>query len=272
MAGFRTRARRLVARYGARPRRALVRAQLRRRAARQGYTSHDLERLYRYLSDHLDLEPSQFVSPLQQPSNFFPGLRSQPVYDPSEFPWASDLVRESDVIRQELLDFSAASDLDVQPQNLTDSGRWNVSYFYVGGERVEATRRACPRTSAIIDSIPGSGQAGQVYLSVLRGGTHIKQHFGPTNARLRCHLGLVVPDGARIRIGEEMYEWQEGQLLIFDDSFEHEVWNESSTERVVLIVDFWHPDLRPAETWGLDEARRLRYGIRDLSSHGAGRP
>lgn len=254
--------------YGARPRRALVWALLRRRAARQGYTPRDLERVYRYLSDHLDLETSQFVSPLQQPSNFFPGLRSQPVYDPSEFPWASDMVRQFDAIRQELLDLSAASDLETQPQNLTDSGRWNVLYFYVGGERVEATMRACPRTAAIIDSIPGAGQASQVYLSVLRGGTHIKQHFGPTNTKLRCHLGLVVPDGARIRIGEETHEWREGELLIFDDSFEHEVWNDSSNERVVLIVDFWHPDLRPAETWAINEARRLRYGLRDVPVHG----
>ena len=246
-------------------------AQLRRRAARQGYTSRDLERVNRYLSDHLNLEASQFVSALQQPSHSFPA-RSQPVYDPSEFSWAPDIAREFDAVRRELLEYSAASDLETQPQNLTDSGRWNVLYFSVGGERVEATRHACPRTSAIIDSIPGAGQAGQVYRLVLRGGTHIGKHFGPTRTKLRSHLGLVVPDGARIRIGEETHEWQEGELLIFDDSFEHEVWNDSSNERVVLIVDFWHPDLRPAETWALNEGRRLRYGLRDIPAHGrAGR-
>jgi aspartyl/asparaginyl beta-hydroxylase (cupin superfamily) len=255
---------RLVVRAGARPRRAVVWAQLRRRAAAQGFGSRDLERFYHYLSHHLKLEKPDYVDPLQQPPNYFPDLRSQPIYSPSEFAWTREIFDNFNIIKNELLEFSETSNLEAQPQGLTDRGRWNVLYFYAGGRRVDATTTACPLTAGIIDLMPGAGRAGQAYLSVLRGDTHITRHFGPTNTRLRCHVGLVVPDGARIRIGEETYRWEEGKCLIFDDSFDHEVWNEASSERVVLIVDFWHPDVTPAETWAITEARGLRFGLRDI--------
>jgi aspartyl/asparaginyl beta-hydroxylase (cupin superfamily) len=51
--------------------------------------------------------------------------------------------------------------------------------------------------------------------------------------------------------------WQEGKCLVFDDSFEHEVWNKSDSERVVLLIQFWHPDLTEAEVWALKELRPL---------------
>jgi aspartate beta-hydroxylase len=73
-----------------------------------------------------------------------------------------------------------------------------------------------------------------------------------------------VPEAARIRIGEEKYEWREGRCLIFDDSFEHEVWNDSDSERVVLIIDFWHPELTAAERWAINEARKMRFGLHDV--------
>ncbi|MEK6271336.1 MAG: aspartyl/asparaginyl beta-hydroxylase domain-containing protein [Actinomycetota bacterium] len=222
-----------------------------------------MERFYHYLSIHFKLEAPEYVEPLQKPTNYFPGLRAQPVYDASEFAWVPRLVNDFETIRQELLDFSTRLTLDAHPQGLTDRGRWSVLYFFAGGHRVEATARACRQTSEIVDSIPGAAEAGQTYLSVLGGGTHIKRHHGPINTRLRCHLGIVVPDDARIRIGEEKYEWREGQCLIFDDSFEHEVWNDSG-ERVVLIIDFWHPDLTSAERWAITEARSMRFGLRDI--------
>lgn len=259
----RRRAKRLVVRSAARPRRKIIWTQLRRRAAAQGFAPHDLERFYHYLSIHFKLEAPEYVEPLQKPTNYFPGLRAQPVYDASEFAWVPRLVNDFETIRQELLDFSTRLTLDAHPQGLTDRGRWSVLYFYAGGHRVEATARACRQTSEIVDSIPGAAEAGQTYLSVLGGGTHIKRHHGPINTRLRCHLGIVVPDDARIRIGEEKYEWREGQCLIFDDSFEHEVWNDSG-ERVVLIIDFWHPDLTSAERWAITEARSMRFGLRDI--------
>lgn len=78
-------------------------------------------------------------------------------------------------------------------------------------------------------------------------GTHIYPHTGPTNCRLRAHLGLVVPDGVRLRIAEEVLKWKEGKIFIIDDSFEHEVWHEGKENRLVLIIDVWHPDLTEQE-------------------------
>ena len=77
----------------------------------------------------------------------------------------------------------------------------------------------------------------------VRAGTHLAAHCGPSNFRLRCHLGLVVPSGVRIRVGDEVREWEAGKCLIFDDSFEHEVWHDGDEDRVVLICDLWHPDV-----------------------------
>jgi aspartyl/asparaginyl beta-hydroxylase (cupin superfamily) len=267
----------IIGRRLARPRRELIWAQLRRQAAVHGFAERDLERFYHYFSVNLKLEKRQYVQPLQRPYNYFPGLRAQPTYDPSDFSWTADLLRNFKTVRKEILDLGAASNPEVQAQNLTDRGRWNVVYFYSGGGQSEETRRACPKTSEILDSIPGVGQAGQTYLSILRGGTHIKQHFGPTNTRLRCHIGLVVPEGPRIRIGNEIHQWGEGECLLFDDSFQHEVWNDGDRDRLVLIIDFWHPELTPAERWAINTARRLRFGLRDFppggsSARALGRP
>ena len=97
-------------------------------------------------------------------------------------------------------------------------------------------------------------------------GTHIAAHCGPSNYRLRLHLGLSVPRGCRIRVGDEVREWRAGECLIFDDSFEHEVWHDGSGDRIVLIVDAWHPmldvdalivpTLSPSQRAAFDAARR----------------
>jgi len=76
---------------------------------------------------------------------------------------------------------------------------------------------------------------------------HVWPHTGPTNCRIRAHLGLVVPPGPLIRVTNETREWIEGKFIIFDDSFEHEVWHDGSSVRLVLIVDIWHPDLTAHE-------------------------
>lgn len=263
------RARRVLVRSAARPRRALIWTVIRRRAAAQGFSLQDLTRFYHYLSIHCKLEQPVYKEPLQKPVNYFPGLKAQPIHDAADFPWMSNFTKNFEKIRNELLEYSNKLTLEAQPQGLTDQGRWTVLYFYSAGRPVEETMRACPRTAEFLNSMPGAGAAGHSYLSVLRGGTHIKRHFGPINTRLRCHLPFVVPEGARIRVGEEMHEWREGDFLVFDDSFDHEVWNDSDQERIVLIMDFWHPELTPAETWAINEARSLPYGLRDLPDQAA---
>ncbi|MGH7558102.1 MAG: aspartyl/asparaginyl beta-hydroxylase domain-containing protein [Gemmatimonadota bacterium] len=120
----------------------------------------------------------------------------------------------------------------------------------------------CPETATLVDGIEAAHAAGLVYFSRLTPGAHIAPHCGPTNARLRCHLGLEVPPGARLRVGADHRAWQEGRCLVFEDSFEHEVWNDADRPRLVLILDVWHPDLSDAERWALTEVRRFSPGAR----------
>lgn len=235
------------------------------RAHQRGISKGELERFRSYLSVNLKLDEPSYVADMQRPRNFFPGLEALPVHETSKFPWAVEVERNFDAIRDELFRYSSSLTLDSHPQDLADRGKWSVLYFFAGGTQTEVTRRACPIITEILDDVAGTGQAGNTYLSVLEGGTHIQKHFGPTNARLRCHLGLSVPEGAKIRIGEDIYRWEDGKCLIFDDAFEHEVWNDSDQERAVLIIDFWHPDMTEAECWAMVEARAMPDGLVDFS-------
>ena len=83
--------------------------------------------------------------------------------------------------------------------------------------------------------------------ALLRAGARIQPHNGQFNTRLTCHLPLIVPSGCRFRVGNEVREWERGKLLIFDDSIEHEAWNQSSEDRFILIFDIWRPELSEQE-------------------------
>ena len=84
-------------------------------------------------------------------------------------------------------------------------------------------------------------------------GTHVWAHTGPTNCRLRAHLGLVVPEKEklRLRVGTQERTWEEGKVLVFDDSWEHEVWHNGNDYRLILIIDVWHPELTSEERTSL---------------------
>lgn len=143
-----------------------------------------------------------------------------------------------------------------------DAGDWNVFYLFLHNMDFAANRKLCPATCSLIDSI--DGQYEHAFFSALAPATHIKRHHGPTNKKLRCHLPLVVPDKqCRLRVGDETINVEEGKCFIFDDSFEHEAWNDDpSHARIVLIVDVWHPDLSKPEKKFLSFLRnaQLRMG------------
>jgi aspartate beta-hydroxylase len=220
-----------------------------------GYRVEELQRFRPYLETHWNFKIPIHQHPLQRPRNYFPGLSANALHNAADFPWTATLEEAYPVIREEML--AARGRARKHQQNLVDQGSWNVLYFYSSGRRVDEAHELCPQTSAILRSIPGLGDAGQVYFSIHSPGTHVTPHCGTTNTRLRCHLGLVIPDGCRIRIGTEIVRWQEGRCLIFDDSFEHEVWHDGDRDRVVLILDVWHPELRPSETWAIHELIKL---------------
>jgi len=116
-----------------------------------------------------------------------------------------------------------------------------------------------PKTSKLMEVInlltKGLAQhaLGITYFSLMTPGTHVKAHNGPNNLRIRCHLGLQNPDGdkVRLRVGEEWRTWKDGEMYCFDDSFEHEVFHDGTKDRLVFIVDIWHPDLFRKQIYSL---------------------
>lgn len=132
-----------------------------------------------------------------------------------------------------------------EEENLREKGDWKQFTLYSRGRKHDENCRKTPQTCALIDQIPDAKgcKRGQVKYSVMHPGVHVWPHCGPTNCRIRAHLGLVVPEGPRIRVVDDIRTWKEGKFIIFDDSFEHEVWHDGTETRLVLIVDFWHPEL-----------------------------
>ena len=129
---------------------------------------------------------------------------------------------------------------------LEPGGEWADFGLRFNGMTNTRNCAACPATAAVINACDAAHTAvmGSAYFSMLAPKTHLKAHCGPTNLRLRMHMGIFVPKGCRIRVHDEVRSWKEGECLLFDDSFEHEVWNDSDEPRLVLIIDVWHPDLK----------------------------
>ena len=153
---------------------------------------------------------------------------------PEQYPFTSLLEAHWRRIRQELDNLNTATFTPWPERFLYGSG-WDVFGFYAFGKKLDMNCRLCPETTGLIEQIPGLVTAG---FSSLAPGTHISPHVGYTNAVLRCHLGLIVPEGCKMRVGSETREWQEGKCLVFDDTTEHEVWHNGDRLRVILLLDF----------------------------------
>lgn len=211
-----------------------------------------LGRVERYIRNKFEVNPSFSPDPNQRPFAYFPELTGKPVYDPREFAWTRILEESTAAIKAEFLSLKEQGQFNLHPQMnaVAAAGQWNTYYFYADGGRFDENCRACPATAAALLHLPGATLAGRVFFSLMSPGTHLRPHCGATNARLRCHLGLVTTQSAEMRVADQQVRWQEGRTTVFDDSFEHEVWN-PNVERAVLIVDFWHPDLTDNERWAL---------------------
>ena len=98
-----------------------------------------------------------------------------------------------------------------------------------------------PSRTRLLETIPGLQSA---FFSILAPGFHIREHRGVTKGIIRAHLGLIVPkaaDQCYMRIGDERFSWEEGRVAVFDDTYRHEVFNNTDEERVVLLLDFDRP-------------------------------
>ncbi|KAM6101644.1 aspartyl/asparaginyl beta-hydroxylase isoform 9-T9 [Theristicus caerulescens] len=133
-----------------------------------------------------------------------------------------------------------------EDENLREKGDWSQFTLWQQGRKNENACKSVPKTCALLERFPEATgcRRGQIKYSIMHPGTHVWPHTGPTNCRLRMHLGLVIPkEGCRIRCAQDNRTWEEGKVLIFDDSFEHEVWQDAETYRLIFIVDVWHPEL-----------------------------
>lgn len=198
-----------------------------------------------------------WTHPLQRPRDYVPGLDAQPLHDPAQFWFSGYLEEQYPQIREEIARVLAGPADPVRPTVedgwLTRSGSWQQAHLFRDGRWEDAVCARFPVTTAIVREIPEltTLSPGVIMISRLSPGTRIMPHCGSTNAVLRMHLPIVVPAGVSLRVGSEILTWQEGKCLIFDDSFEHEVWHEGAADRVVLILDMPHPELSAARRDGL---------------------
>ncbi|HEY2260578.1 MAG TPA: aspartyl/asparaginyl beta-hydroxylase domain-containing protein [Solirubrobacteraceae bacterium] len=190
----------------------------------------------------------------------YPDLPSRPWHDPREFSLVDYLETNFAAIRDEILTLDGAR-FHRESERIARTGDWDVAFFYERGRRHDDVCTACPVTTEGIEAHRTvRTMAGLIYVSRMRPATHIAAHRGPTNLRLRCHLGIEVPPGdCAIRVGERTERWQEGKCLVFDDHFEHEAWNHTDRDRIVLIVDLWHPGLSATEVTLLEGLHRYTY-------------
>lgn len=156
-------------------------------------------------------------------------------FDCERFPFTAMLERNAPGILAELREVLKEDAFVPWPEPHLYGKGWDVFGFYLFGRKIPEHCRACPRTAKVVEEVPGMTTAG---FSRLAPGAHIRPHTGFTSRVLRCHLGLITPAGCRLRVGEEVWPWEAGKCLVFDDTLEHEAWNEADTERVVLLLDF----------------------------------
>ena len=192
-----------------------------------------------------------------------PKLPTEEFYAREQFPWLDQFEAASDEIRAEFeralledsagavpyIDYPEGVPLD-QWKELNKSRKWSAFFLWRDGVRIDAHADRCPKTAGLLSQAPYAdvpGYAPTAFFSILDKKSHIPPHTGVTNSRLIVHLPLVVPGNCRFRVGSETREWQAGKAWVFDDSIEHEAWNDSEVPRAILIFDTWHPALTAGE-------------------------
>ncbi|XP_025829421.1 aspartyl/asparaginyl beta-hydroxylase [Agrilus planipennis] len=199
------------------------------------------------------VENKLFLSKNQRSLYNVDRLKAKPFWDKKETPYIdffSILEKNWQNIRDEgMALLNDAGYFEDESENLRDKGEWKQLELFARGIKKKKNCQSCPLTCSIIERLHDARycRRGQVKFSVMHPGTHVWPHCGPTNCRLRAHLGLKVPDNTFIRVCDEIRSWNEGKILIFDDSFEHEVWHNGTEIRLVLIIDVWHPELSEQE-------------------------
>jgi len=223
----------------------------------KGKSALGLETMFGMTLRNVPQIPSPYTHPMQYPPYLIPGVPARTFYDPSEFEWGPPLLEAYPIIRDELMQLLARNGAGFKGYMSEGQQRlagWNTFNFFFYGKKDEENCALCPRTTEILESLPRF-EKDHIMFSALNPHSRIPPHTGPMNGILRAHLGLVVPKGCFIRVGPDERTWEEGKLLVFDDSFEHEVFNHSDAVRIVLFMNFWHPCFSNREIEVLEKFR-----------------
>lgn len=204
---------------------------------------------------------------------YFPFLGNYEFHPREEFPWLEGLEAASQAIRDEALAVLACESQSLTPyiaypesvpldqwRELNHSRRWSAYFLWKDGERNEEHCRRCAATAAALEQTPRvdiPGRGPTAFFSILDARTHIPPHTGSTNVRLTVHVPLVLPGACRFRVGGEVREWRFGEAWVFDDSIEHEAWNDADAPRAILIFDVWNPQLTSLERDLVREAMQV---------------
>lgn len=180
-------------------------------------------------------------------------IPTTPFLDPAQFDWVEPLesnwmkVREEvDEILMHKESIPSFQQISKDQTSITKDDKWKTYFLYGFGYKAEKNCARCPETTRLIEQIPGMKTA---FFSILAPGKHIPAHRGVYNGVIRCHLGVKVPtekEKCRIRVKDEYAHWEEGKVMMFDDTYDHEVWNDTNEERVVLFMDIDRPLRFPA--------------------------
>lgn len=193
----------------------------------------------------------------------YPFLPADEFFDEAHFPWFAELGEKTDAIREELTELLKNPGEALRPYVKMEAGigenkwseldhslDWGAIFLWEYGEPNQPVLDRCPITAATLEALPGAkipGRAPSAFFSMLKPRTRIPPHTGVTNTRAIIHLPLIVPDGCGFRVGGETRPWIVGKPFAFDDTIEHEAWNDSDELRAVLIFDAWNPHLTTKE-------------------------
>lgn len=215
---------------------------------------------------------------------YFPFLPADEFFARKHIPWLEALEDKTAAIRAECEALLAAPDSGFEPyvalepgspENLwtplAGSNRWSARHLWRHGERVDDMCERCPLTAAALNAVPqaqGAERMPTAFFSILQPHTRIPAHTGVSNVRAIVHLPLIVPPGCGFRVGGETRHWRVGESLVFDDTIEHEAWNDSEAIRAVLIFDVWNPHLTSYEQSVLQGVFLRLYNMGIMNSNG----
>lgn len=184
-------------------------------------------------------------------------VANTPFFDKQTFPWTAVLEANFPAIRAEAEQvlktrdsIPALRDISPDHQRIAESKSWQSFFLWGYGYKIEDNCRRCPNTARVLSAVPDLNSA---FFSILAPGTHIPLHNGVTKRIITCHLSLMAPteqEKCRIQVADQTAYWRDGECMVFDDTYPHEVWNDTNETRVVLLVQFKRPLRLPGRLLG----------------------